>query len=194
MRKPNLGYDFGSWSFGLQAFPQIRFADEVLLINDSLAGPFGKMDKLLTEVGATPFDITGLCDSIQFQYHIQSFFIHFKNSSLTEESIWHFWCNVYHFEKKDDVIHQYEIGFTELAAKVVRVGAIFPFNLTKDRWGASTLSSAKTFLELGNPFLKRELIRNLKMDEAFKLRDLVREKFELEEFDLNNLYGVITPD
>ena len=40
LRKPNVGYDFGSWSIGLLAFPGICKADEILLLNDSNSGPF----------------------------------------------------------------------------------------------------------------------------------------------------------
>jgi hypothetical protein len=192
IRKPNLGYDFGSWSIGLQTFPEIKFADEVLLINDSLAGPFGKLDNILDKAKNTPFDITGLCDSIQIKYHIQSFFFHFKNGSLMNQAIWTFWCNVGHFDKKDDVILQYELGFTELAAKELRLGALFPFNLSVDRFGASTLSSAKTFLELGNPFLKMGVIRSLSLEQSIELRDLVGAKFDLEEVEVNDLFGRLT--
>lgn len=194
IRKPNRGYDFGSWSIGLQTFPEIKFADEVLLINDTLAGPFEKLDNILDKARSSPFDITGLCDSIQIKYHIQSFFFHFKNGSLMNQTIWTFWCNVGHFDKKDDLIHQYELGFTELAAKELRLGALFPFNLSVDRFGASTLSSAKTFLELGNPFLKMGVIRSLSLEQSIELRDLVRAKFDLEEFEVNDFFGHLTHD
>ena len=191
LRKPNYGYDFGSWSVGLQAFPQVRFAEEVLLVNDSMAGPFGSLKNILKDARSSPFDVTGLCDSIQIQYHLQSFFFHFKNGSLSENSIWHFWCTVSHYQNKDDIIRQYEIGFTEMAAKTVRLGALFPFNLTKDRWGASTYSSAKAFVELGIPFLKRELIRNLSITQYLELRNLVGERFNLDETKTQDLFGSV---
>ena len=96
-----------------------------------------------------------------------------------------------HYQNKDDIIRQYEIGFTEMAAKTVRLGALFPFNLTKDRWGASTYSSAKAFVELGIPFLKRELIRNLSITQYLELRNLVGERFNLDETKTQDLFGSV---
>ena len=188
LRKPNYGYDFGSWSVGLQAFPYIKYADEVLLINDSMIGPFGSLEHILEDVRNSPFDITGLCDSIQIQYHLQSFFFHFKNGALADDSIWHFWCNVRHHQHKEDVIRQYEIGFTDMAAKSVRLGALYPFNLTEDRFGASTFNAAKAFIHLGNPFIKRELIRNLSNTQSLELRNLVVERFNLDAAYAQNMF------
>jgi GT2 family glycosyltransferase len=191
LRKPNYGYDFGSWSVGLQACPNIKSAEEVLLINDSMIGPFGSLKQILEDARCSPFDITGLCDSIQIHYHIQSFFFHFKNGSLKENSIWHFWTNVSHLQHKDDVIRQYEIGFTEMAAKAVRLGALYSFNLTEDRFGASTFNAAKAFIRLGNPFIKRELIRNLSNTQNLELRNLVVERFNLDATYVQNVFSSV---
>ncbi len=36
LRRPNLGYDFGSWATAIDRYPQVVEADRVLLLNDSL--------------------------------------------------------------------------------------------------------------------------------------------------------------
>ena len=46
VRRPNVGYDFGSWGAALTAYPQIAAKSLVVLTNDSLAGPYGPLDDL----------------------------------------------------------------------------------------------------------------------------------------------------
>ena len=162
LRKPNVGYDFGSWSIGLLTFPEISKADEILLLNDSNSGPFGTISELLEKMNNSPYDITGITDSLQHRYHIQSFMMHFKNNSLNHKAMVTFWQNIRSQNDKFDVVLAYELGLTSRAqGNGLLVGAIYPWNLLVDYWENASIKAWQRLLDLGYPFIKREVARSL---------------------------------
>jgi hypothetical protein len=189
LRKPNFGYDFGSWSVALQAIPEIELADEVLLLNDSLIGPFGKLGNILNKMNESPYSVTGLTDSIEIDYHIQSYMMHFKDGSLGETVFRNFWRNVKHEASKDEVIRNYEIGLSRLALQNgIYIGAVFPFNLTPNRWGASSQSNLNALLNQGFPFVKAGLLTNSEPNQILELKELLVQKFQLSPIELNAFF------
>ena len=175
LRKPNVGYDFGSWSVGLLTFPEICQAKEVLLLNDSNAGPFGTLGELLDKMNESPYDITGITDSLQHRYHIQSFMMHFKNNSLNHQSMVAFWQSIRSQSSKLDVVLAYEIGLTSRAqGSGLFVGAIYPWNILVDYWVNASVKAWQRLLDLGYPFIKREVVRSLS---ANQISDLLESRF-----------------
>ena len=161
IRKPNIGYDFGSWSIGLSMFPDIRNAKEVLILNDSNSGPFGTISELLEKMNNSPFDITGITDSLQHRYHIQSFMMHFKNASLNHPAMVEFWETIRSQNSKSEIILAYEIGLTSKAqGNGLFVGAVYPWNILVDYWANPSFHAWKRLLDLGYPFIKREVLRS----------------------------------
>ena len=180
LRKPNYGYDFGSWSVAFSFFPKIFEASEVLVLNDSCAGPFSSMRHLLQEMSKSPYHITGVTDSAQIRYHIQSYMMHFKNGSLDNEAMRKFWSEIYSQDDKKAVIQAYEIGLTSVAqSNGMYVGAIFPWNLVTDYWMNPSIHGAKRLLELGFPFLKREFIRRSSKKELIQIRNSIVNRFKI---------------
>ena len=170
VRKPNVGYDFGSWSIGLLTFPEINQADEVLLLNDSNSGPFGTIAELLNQMNESPYDITGITDSLQHRYHIQSFMLHFKNNSLTHKAMVTFWQNIRSQNDKFDVVLAYELGLTSRAqGNGLYVGAIYPWNILVDYWENASVTAWDRLLDLGYPLIKREVTRSLTAKQITKL-------------------------
>jgi len=162
IRKPNLGYDFGSWSIGLLKFPQIFRAQEVLLVNDSNSGPFGSLEKLLIKMQESPYDITGITDSLEHRYHIQSYMMHFKNGSMGHRAMMEFWGNIRNQVDKVSVVLAYELGMTIRAqANGLLVGAIYPWNLLINSVGNPSVKAWERLLDLEYPFIKREVTRSL---------------------------------
>jgi hypothetical protein len=189
MRKPNFGYDFGSWSIALQALPEIRFANEVILVNDSLIGPFLNLKELLDEMKGSSFDITGLTDSLAFEHHVQSYMMHFKNDSLSDDAIWSFWRDIKHHDEKNAVIQTYELGLSRLAFENgISVGALFPFNITPDRKGASSKLNALSLIESGFPFVKFNVFNELEPAKVRELKKLVGQRFELADHELEEFF------
>ncbi len=189
MRKPNLGYDFGSWSIALQALPEIRFANEVVLVNDSLIGPFSNLKKILDAMKSSSFDITGLTDSLTFEHHIQSYMMHFKNDSLRDDAIWSFWRDIKHHDEKNAVIQTYELGLSRLAFENgIYFGALFPFNITPDRKGASSKLNVLSLIESGFPFVKFNVFNELDPATVRELKELVGQQFELADHELEEFF------
>ena len=54
LRRANVGYDFGSWASVLAAFPGVAAASRVLLVNDSLIGPFAPLAPILADFEVVP--------------------------------------------------------------------------------------------------------------------------------------------
>jgi hypothetical protein len=170
VRKPNVGYDFGSWSIGILTFAEIFLAEEVLLMNDSNSGPFGTLAELLNSMKESPYDITGITDSLQHRYHIQSFMMHFKNNSLNHHAMVNFWQNIRSQSNKLDVVLAYEIGLTSRAqGNGLFVGAIYPWNIVVGYWVNSSVKGWERLLDLGYPFIKREVTRSLSANQISNL-------------------------
>ena len=191
LRKPNVGYDFGSWSIGLLTFPEIRKAKEVLLLNDSNCGPFGSISNLLENMSNSPYDITGITDSLQHRYHIQSFMMHFKNDSLNSKSMVDFWKNIRSQNNKFDVVLAYELGLTSRAqGNGLYVGAVFPWNILIDYWENASVKAWERLLDLGYPFIKREVVRSLT---AKQVSNLLETRF-VHESELDLIKEMINQD
>jgi Rhamnan synthesis protein F len=159
LRKPNIGYDFGSWSIALQARPQIAEAEHVVLANDSMAGPFLSMQSLLSQFLTTQSDVWALTDTTQFGHHLQSYFIGFRNHVLADAVLHRFWFDVRVERSKDDVIRRGEIALSRMLHQEGYVTeAAFPYRRFAPDSENPAIMHWCELLHAGFPFLKRELI------------------------------------
>jgi lipopolysaccharide biosynthesis protein len=161
LRKPNIGYDFGSWSIAMAARPKIAEARHVILANDSLIGPFAPLGPLLERFVATSCDVWGLTDTMQFGRHLQSYFVGYQHQVLKDAPLSRFWADRRVERTKDDFIWRGEI---ELSRVLHREGylakAAFPHQRIAPNGENPTIRQWERLLEAGFPFLKREVIRN----------------------------------
>ena len=161
MRKPNVGYDFGSWAVGLDVYPDLRRREHVVLANDSLVGPFASIAPLLDAFHNTRADVWGLTETLQFSRHLQSYFLGFRGGVLQEPALDWFWRGVRHHEDKTEVIHRNEIGLGKLLAQEgYAVDAAFPAGQVVAPGDNPTIAGWKALLDRGMPFVKREIVRN----------------------------------
>ena len=178
IRKPNIGYDFGSWSVAMQLVPATRTARNVIVVNDSLVGPFTGLSDLLTALESSPFDVTGITDSVQMRHHVQSYMLHFKNGSFQNIGIVDFWNNIFVQEDKMEVIKSYELGLTAKAqAARLYVGALYPWNLVGQYWQNPSVDGWSRLIDLGFPFVKREVARESSSKNFKSLISKVNETF-----------------
>jgi lipopolysaccharide biosynthesis protein len=161
LRRPNIGYDFGSWAAALDWRPQIAEAGQVLLMNDSLAGPFAPIDDLLGRFDESAADVWGLTDSTQLgQFHLQSYCLGFKGRSLLEAPLVRFWRDLRVEQSRDDVIRRYEIGLGRLLRRERFISeAAFRYGDVVGDGMNPTIHGWSRLLDLGFPFVKRELLR-----------------------------------
>jgi hypothetical protein len=161
IRRPNVGYDFGSWSIALELLPGVSAAENAILANDSMVGPFRSLATLLEEFEASSADVWGLTDTQQFGHHLQSYFLGFRNGALGARPLKRFWADICHEDDKTDIIHRYEIGLGQLlhAEGFVQTPA-FSHELVVEPGQNPVIIGWKSLLERGFPFLKREILRS----------------------------------
>ena len=161
LRKPNIGYDFGSWAVALDRFPAIRRAQYVLLVNDSLVGPFESLQAMVDNFENTPADVWAATNTTQFFPHIQSFFMGFRRGVLDERSLRGFWFNLPVETEKRRIIQEYELGLSRLLfSEAFGVTACFQSERVVDVGLNPSVTGWRRLLDLGFPFVKRELLTN----------------------------------
>jgi hypothetical protein len=161
VRKPNTGYDFGSWSLAIKVIPDIAAADRVIVANDSMIGPFHSLEPLLQEFDNTTVDVWGLTDTYQFGYHLQSYFFGFAGGILQDPPLRAFWVGICQEPTKADVIRRNEVGLGRLLWEEGYVqAAAYPFEELVTAGENPVIIGWRRLLERGFPFLKREILRN----------------------------------
>lgn len=160
LRRPNLGYDFGSWATALQRYPRIARSPSVLLMNDSLAGPFGPMDDLLLRFDTSAADVWGITDTSQFHHHLQSYCLGFRGGALDEAPLRRFWRDIRVERSREDVIWRYEIGLAQLLDRERFVTeAAISYRRVVGEGQNPTILGWRKLLDAGFPFVKRQLLR-----------------------------------
>lgn len=182
IRKPNVGYDFGSWAVGLDHLHTIGGAECVVLANDSLAGPFAPVAQLLDRFEGTPADVWGLTETMQFSRHLQSYFLGFRRGVLTERPLAQFWTGVRHYDDKNLVIHRNEIGLGRLLQREgYAVDAAFPAGRVVAPGDNPTIAGWRTLLDRGMPFVKREIVRSPHLaPDGDRIRGELRRRFGVD--------------
>jgi lipopolysaccharide biosynthesis protein len=159
LRRPNIGYDFGSWATALEHYPSIADSDHVLMLNDSLVGPFHSIEHLLDHFHASAADVWGLTDSTQFHHHLQSYCLGFTRQSLRKPPLVRFWRGIRSWASRIEVIQANELGLSRLLANehFVTEAAIPYWRVVKENENP-TLLGWRRLLDLGFPFVKRQLL------------------------------------
>ncbi|MBE6483232.1 MAG: glycosyltransferase [Actinomycetaceae bacterium] len=185
MRRPNVGYDFGSWATALGCVPEIRDVPVVLLTNDSLLGPFAPINHLLEWAAKPGPDIRGLTASHQFARHTQSFFLAFRSGSIAEKPWVDFFNNIREEPDKDNVVLHYELGASRLC---------FSEAYSSDEWvtgpdlgvpyGNPTVDGWKKLIESGVPFLKRTIMTHpTTLAECVEAKTYIERTFNVDVTD-----------
>ena len=136
-------------------------SDEVLLINDSFLGPFRDLAPVISDFRSSRTPVWGLASSAQVTWHLQSHFIGYRDGVLSRPPLQDFWQQIRVLEDKEHVIESYELGLSRmLVAEGIDTTVRYPYrwvtpigcNVTVEGWGQ--------LLQMGFPFIKRELIRD----------------------------------
>lgn len=183
--KPNVGYDFGSWATALALFPQIASAERVILVNDSLIGPFASLSSMIADFEHSASDVWGATDTLEYIPHLQSYLLGFTGGVLAHRSLRSFWRHVRVIDDKDAIVVRYEIGLSRLLS---REGFLsrpwFGHDRIVPEGGNPTTIGGSRLIEAGFPFVKRILIDNPEVfpDAAVATR-LVRERYDEDVAD-----------
>lgn len=161
VRQPNVGYDFGSWAIGLDLVGEAAAAQSVILANDSMVGPFAKIDPLVEQFESSQADVWGMTDTQQLCHHLQSYFLGFQSGVLLDAPLAGFWRDVCIHPTKWDVIRHNEIAFSNL---LYREGYVTTAAFRADSVVGSAdnpvIAGWYRLLRAGFPFVKREVVRD----------------------------------
>lgn len=185
LRKPNIGYDFGSWTVALDRYPELGASDTIVLTNDSLVGPFATLAPYLDMLAASSTDVWGLTETAQFTRHVQSYFLGFRRGVLQRPALAAFWRDVRHYDDKQLVIHRGELAFASLLhAEGIPLGAAFPAGSVVDLADNPTIIGWRRLLEAGYPFVKREVVRSPHLaPEGDRVAEVVRDLYGVDVAD-----------
>jgi len=185
----NFGLDFSAWRAGLEHWQLPRAnTRSLLLLNDSLAGPFAPLRPLLERFDFDVADVWAATDSRQRGWHLQSFFLAVGPRAMAHPAWTAFWRSVRPVRSKEWVIRHGELGFgRRMRAAGLRCQAVWPYEAVVARYredaAASEAGAAertqrsrvaqflqrgwalnpsadlwRQLLRLGFPFIKRELL------------------------------------
>jgi len=158
----NTGYDFGMWAQmigGLGLGPW----DELVLTNSSVFGPLVPLAGSFERMRGVDCDFWGMTDSLELEYHIQSFFLVLRSSILRSGQVERFFASVLPYRHKWQVIRSYELGLThfllDLGFKPAVVGSV---NDPRLHLGVSNpcMRVPMELIEMGVPYVKAELLRD----------------------------------
>ena len=179
-RRPNVGYDFGSWAAMLAAHPGLSAAGRVVLANDSLVGPFATIAPILGRFDAAECDVWGLIGTNQDGEHLQSHFVGYRDGALQHPAVHDFWQGVRLQRTKLAIIRRYEIGLAPVLRRAgLRVSAGFPWELVVQPRQNPTIFGWRRLLQWGFPWVKRELVLrpHPQVPDAPDVRQVVLDRF-----------------
>jgi lipopolysaccharide biosynthesis protein len=124
----NAGYDFGAYKDGIRAVGDLDQIDRLLLMNDSVYGPFFPLTKILAAVDPLQTDFWGITDSWEHAYHVQSYFMLFLQGALQSAEFGKFWRRFPYVNKKEWIIERGEIGLSQLLVQhKLRASVLAPY-------------------------------------------------------------------
>lgn len=160
LRRPNIGHDFGSWATALDRVPELRRAGALLLMNDSLVGPFASPAPLFERFLAGTARFWGLTDSREEAPHIQSYCLGFRGGILEHPRLRAFWRGIRVERDKGRVVRKYEIGLSRLMRRLgVASEVALPGGDVVQGSDNPTLHGWRRLIERGFPFVKRRVVR-----------------------------------
>lgn len=122
--RENQGFDAGGFKEALCDFlgwEKIHGYDELVLVNDSMFGPFRPMKDIFSEMGHKPADFWGLAThgATELSHlgalnaHLQSYFLVIRKRMLHCKQFQEYWERMPYYETFDDVIKYHEVKFSE---------------------------------------------------------------------------------
>lgn len=159
LRKPNIGYDFGSWAVGLGVLPAITQAPYVILANDSLLGPFTDIGDLLADFESSVADVWGLTDTRQFSHHLQSFFLGYRGGVLADRPLQDFFAGVREERSKWEIIKHNELALSRLLHREGYITrSAFRGDDVVDAGDNPVIAGWHGLIQRGFPFIKRQIV------------------------------------
>jgi len=93
---PHRTYDFGSWQCLIShiGWQKIMTYDEMIICNDSIYGPMSNMQDIFDYMNLRDYDFLGLTENYNSNYHLDSYFMVFKQDILMHPKFHEFWMSI----------------------------------------------------------------------------------------------------
>ena len=122
--RENIGFDAGGFRDALcnyVGWDKVLQYDELVLVNDSMFGPFRPMKEIFAEMEGRAVDFWGLAMHGEganhfvgyIKEHIQSYFFVVGSRMLQSRGFREYWENMPYFSSFKETIQRYEVGFTQ---------------------------------------------------------------------------------
>jgi lipopolysaccharide biosynthesis protein len=124
----NTGYDFGAYKDGIASIADLKRLDSLVLMNDSVYGPFWDLQDTLGKIDVSTTDFWGIADSFENQYHIQTFFMVFLPNALRSTIFKNFWSDLPYINHRMWVIRNAEVKLTQILQDAqLKAGVLAPY-------------------------------------------------------------------
>lgn len=119
--RENIGFDAGGFKEALCNYigwNTVLEYDELILVNDSMFGPFRPMKDIFSEMENKEVDFWGLAKhgthegTHQFSEHIQTYFLAVRSRMLHSDEFKEYWERLPYYSEFLDVVYQHEVKFT----------------------------------------------------------------------------------
>jgi len=125
VHRRNVGLDFGSWKIGLTFIPRPMTGKSLLLANDSVYGPLFDLRESFARAEREGYDLWGITDNWEVQYHVQSYFVYLNEAFCGSEAFSQFFAGMKLIDSKIVAINRYEVGLSQCALRAgFKVGAL----------------------------------------------------------------------
>ncbi len=105
--RANAGLDFGAWAMLVRA-GAAEGADEILLANDSVVGPFAPLAPIVADMAG--FDAWGMVESREGRPHLQSWFVCLSAAALASGAVGRVFAQPFEAMSKPEIIAHGELG------------------------------------------------------------------------------------
>ena len=148
------GYDFSAYAAGLRHLARRSPHADVLVLNDSIYGPFVDLEPLIERAR---WDLTGFTSSTHQENHLQSYAFLLRDITPTRlRDLWSVFVPGLAFNDIVGVIDYQELRLARVASGHMSVGALWhaPDLDNSD----PTLFTAEALLDQGFPFIKKSTL------------------------------------
>ena len=166
--RENGGFDFAIWAEALRTAPQLWRSGCILFANDSVVGPLNTFQQLVKKMEETVADCIALTESQQVSQHFQSYFFELRSNALQHKFVRDFFEHILCWRRKYEVTLRYEVPLLRCLRDICKLNVeiMYPICALGDDLayrgnGNPTIDYWKELLDLGYPFVKTELLRDL---------------------------------
>lgn len=130
LQRRNIGYDFAGFRDGLHWLQsRLRPGSTLLMLNNSMYGPFGNLVPLLKKADAERGDVWAVTGSLEVRPHLQSYFMVVHPAALSTPGFWAHWAGVKPPKDKMQVVYECEVPLAlKLHNQGLRARALLPYH------------------------------------------------------------------